>query len=174
MTLGRVFRGLSLALALLVAFAMMTPAEAQSSKRATAAEDGDGKPAHTRKSRRPKRAKAPVRQEQAPETSATKRKPTLLPANQRRHRSSTSPPILREDRSRQPRAQVRTIVPAPLPYARDVPGDRGPPLGVPPQYDPRWIPPGGPAIGTPALPPARQVPGESGVPLGPGPLSPVR
>ena len=104
--------------------------------------------------------------------AAPKRKPTLLPAAQRRNRSSIPPPLTREE-PRAPQKQRRAIVPAPLPYARDVRGDRGPPLGVPAQYDP-LMRPATPPIGWPPLPPARQVPGESGIPLGPSPLSPVR
>ena len=100
-----------------------------------------------------------------------KRKPVLLPAAQRRNRSGTPPPLLRERRTR-PRYE-RRIVPTPLPPARGVRGDRGPPLGVPDPHDPRFIS-ATPPLGVPPLPPARQVPGETGIPLGPGPLSPVR
>lgn len=101
-----------------------------------------------------------------------KRKPVLLPANQRRNRSGTPPAQVREERAT-PRRFERTVNPAPLPPARDVPGDRGAPLGVPAQYDPRLIT-ATPPIVTAPLPPARQVPGESGIPLGLGPLAPGR
>jgi hypothetical protein len=116
-----------------------------------------------------------AKDDKAAETKA-QRKPTLLPAAKRRTRASTPPPLTREDpseRSLRTRKTRQAIEPAPLPPARDPPGDRGPPLGLPPHLDPRWMP-ATPPIGYPPLPPARQVPGEKGIPLGPGPLSPVR
>lgn len=109
---------------------------------------------------------------QAAQEVQPRRKPTLLPAAKRRRRSSTPPPLTREQAA--PARQLhRGHAPAPLPPARDVPGDRGPPLGVPGHLDPR-LSPAAPQIGAPPLPPARQVPGETGIPLGPGSLSPVR
>ena len=129
---------------------------------------------HEAKARSPE-SDGQVQRKTAPSASARptpKRKPTLLPAAQRRNRSSTPPPQTREVRSPTLRT-ARPVHTAPLPPARDVPGDRGPPLGVPAQYDPRFTP-ASPPIGYPPLPPTRQVPGESGIPLGPSPLSPVR
>lgn len=116
-----------------------------------------------------------AKKEKSDETEA-QRKPTLLPAAKRRTRASTPPPLTREDpseRSSRTRKTRQVIEPAPLPPSRDPPGDRGPPLGLPPHLDPRWLP-ATPPTGYPPLPPARQVPGEKGIPLGLSPLSPAR
>ena len=102
-----------------------------------------------------------------------KRKPTLLPAAQRRNRSSTPPVLSREEPARSPQVRGVIDVARPWPRARNIRGERGILLGIPYPDDPRVIR-ATPSTGSPPLPPARNIPGERGIPLGLGPLSPQR